>query len=463
MWVGNRGILVLLCSLLTAGASFAQEAGTAARLGMGARPLALGGAFVAIPGDATAVFRNPAALTTVASTHVQLHYRRITASHALDSGNVVFGPPRHGMVWGLSLNVLHRAGIEADDALSGFSGEPGAGEFSGQVTMAFRAHPSLSLGISAGPIVSTLDPQAGRSVGWGGNAGLLWRQAGTSIGFGVLGVTAGLGTTTAPQAYRYRVSTGISQHVGEPLLLSMQLDRQRGADPRLLSGLEWAVGPVLRLRAGMQLPFSKTDSIQVFSNGLGVQSGRFQMDYAVRFASEFSPEHLLTLRFQLGDAAEPLVQGSELSAPRATPPSQSTPPLSVADPSKIAARSAEPAAAAVHRPSVSLEEEAPQHQRITLPVVAHDGLPAPRPGAPSVNSIPEVGRVHYVVRAGVHSDMDEAALEIARFYRAQIRPNLEKRGSLYIVVVKRCDKLQEAQVWQARVRDAGLRCTIDEE
>jgi hypothetical protein len=59
--------------------------------------------------------------------------------------------------------------------------------------------------------------------------------------------------------------------------------------------------------------------------------------------------------------------------------------------------------------------------------------------------------------------MDAAALEIARFYRAEIRPTLEKRGDLFIVVVQRCEKLSEARAGQARVRSAGLRCTIDEE
>ncbi len=81
-------------------------------------------------------------------------------------------------------------------------------------------------------------------------------------------------------------------------------------------------------------------------------------------------------------------------------------------------------------------------------------VPAPQPETP---------RVQYVVRAGVYEDLDGAALEIARFYRAKIRPDLEKRGELFIVVVKRCDTRAEAREWVARAAQAGLRCIIDEE
>jgi hypothetical protein len=396
----------------------AQETGTAARLGMGARPLALSGAFVAIPDDPTSVFWNPAGLATVRGTRLQLHYRRVSASHAMDSGNVVFAPARYRMVWGVSLQVLHRTGIAADDALGSFPGEPGATEFSGQVTMGFRAHPNLSLGIAAGPIISSLDARRGDATGWGGNAGLLWRQAGTSIGLGILGVTMGLGSDATPQPYRYRLSAGVAQSLGDPLLVAVQMDRDRGGDPMLASGLEWALVPGLHLRAGVRQPLAQVGGGRLFSNGYGVQHGRLQVDYAVRFASELSPEHLLTLQFRLGSDAAP-------RSPQAT--------MAVQANDDIADNSA-------------------------------DGLPAPpRPQASTPLPTSKARPVQYVVRGGVHSSMDPAALEVARFYRAQIRPTLEKRGELFLVVIKRCSTRAEAQEWQVRARDAGLQCSIDEE
>ena len=68
-----------------------------------------------------------------------------------------------------------------------------------------------------------------------------------------------------------------------------------------------------------------------------------------------------------------------------------------------------------------------------------------------------------MVRAGVYLDMDEAALEVAQFYRAQLRPRLERRGDLYIVVLRRCQTREEAVSWLQRARAAGISCNIDEE
>ena len=276
----------------------------------------------------------------------------------------------------------------------------------------------------------------------------------------------GLESAEVPQPYRFRLSTGIAQRLGEPLLLSLQLDRDRGADPRLASGFEWTVIPALRLRAGMQHPFSQTDVVNVFSNGFGVQSGRFQMDYAVRYAQEFSPEHLLTLRFQLGDESHALQQQDEVPEfLGAATPQVLTPELPAVDLPEVATSADKPASAPTQAPALpSVPKDAPQAQSRTLPVGVNDGLPAPpRPSASTTLSVPSASSVQYVVRAGVHSDMDAAALEIARFYRAEIRPQLERRGALFIVVVKRCSTREEAQEWLSRAQDAGLQCAIDEE
>jgi hypothetical protein len=91
-------------------------------------------------------------------------------------------------------------------------------------------------------------------------------------------------------------------------------------------------------------------------------------------------------------------------------------------------------------------------------------VPVPPPSTPPPTPAgPETPAGRFVVRAGVHDDLDAAAQEIARLYRAELRPTLERRGALFVVVVQRCATRAEAQEWQRRAGRTGVRCSIDEE
>jgi hypothetical protein len=482
LWMAS---LLVLAWILAAAGGQAQETGTAARLGMGARPLALGGAFTAIPGDAAAVFWNPAGLTTVRHPGATLHYRRVSATHSQDAAHLSFGAPRHGLAWGALVSVLHRHGLVADDAFGGFAGEPGANEIHAQVQLGLRVTTGLSLGLGIGPIVSSLSDAAGRTVGWGSHAGFMWSHGRSSVGMALRGLTAGLGSDQEPQPYRYRLSAGVSHRLVDALLLSAQVDQDRGEDASVASGVEWDVLHAgLFLRGGIQQALSTSEASSVFSGGVGLCRGRFSVDYAWRGGRQTGPEHLVSLNFRLGEWSEGLRQGADAQsgAHAASGPDLREPAPSAGREDAEAQQTTNPAETAPddgarlaipQRPTPPQDPTSPP-RRQTLPV----GLPEPGPppqhadgGRPSAASgerhgrapIPDPTRVRYVVRAGVYADMDAAALEVARFYRAKIRPDLERRGDLYIVVIKRCDTRAEADEWMRRARDAGMPCTIDEE
>lgn len=97
-----RTLLVLLCLARLSPASAAEYAGDAFRLGAGARSLGVGGAYVAVSDDATAVTSNPAGLTQLArpEAHAQ-HAERFggTVNHDV----VSLGFPTEVGVFGVGL------------------------------------------------------------------------------------------------------------------------------------------------------------------------------------------------------------------------------------------------------------------------------------------------------------------------------------------------------------------------
>ncbi|MFQ5599191.1 MAG: hypothetical protein ACE5G2_01415, partial [Candidatus Krumholzibacteriia bacterium] len=410
--------------------------------------------------------------------------------------------------------LLHRDGVPGGDVLDSFEGNPGAYEFVGDLDLAARVLPALQLGVAVGRVASRLG-EGGRIEGWSTNAGILWRAQRTRVGLAVRGFTSGLHDDRRRFPYRYRLSGGLAHSTpDERLLVSVQVDRDRGATAELGMGAEWWVPTGVALRLGMRTSLDGAEKSTLYSGGFGVRRDRLAADYALRVSGARSPEHVVSLHFQLGGPA-PVGTGSVPRTPAGVPGrrAQSTSggepvaarpgrldattarggpqPTRVAAPpqrtrvpegdaalprtpsggprtaARTSARQPAPPAAS-QRPAQS---SPPQLAPAARPAVRGRAartvpdVPRPRPalerGRPEATHSPQRGR--FVVRSGVHTDMDSAALEVARFYRAKLRPRLERRGDLYVVVLRRCSTREEAHTWVEKAREAGLRCTVDEE
>jgi len=176
LWRTAAGALAVLALLNPAGAPAQTVSDLPAAfvdIGYGARPMGMGGAFVALADDANAVLWNPAGL-------VRLESSQLTGMYARQMGLIPYG------FIGFAQPVSYRSSLGAG-VIS--SGDAALREMSALLSVAHRLRPGLSLGLSAKARMATYgnnsdgawDPDGtgnrqvtGRALGFGFDLGLLY-------------------------------------------------------------------------------------------------------------------------------------------------------------------------------------------------------------------------------------------------------------------------------------------------
>ena len=468
------------CTCLAVALAPARQSAAAldvARLGAEARGLALGEACVAVADDATAAFWNPAGLGLVKTAGIAVAHRRLAPGLTLESGSAALRPWRYGtLVLGLGGQILSREGVAGRDAFSGSPGQPGTYQYRGAMHLALEPRAGLQVGASLGRVAGAVDGPWPEGA-WSADAGLLLGGVGARFGAAVRGLGPSRRDADGTHPARYLLCAGLAGLLSPlRLLVACQVERERGGDAILALGGEWHSPAPLRLRLGARRNLEGIARQESYSAGLGVEHQGMRLDYAWRRERGQASEQALALHVLLGaradmegeeeDASPPLDDAAE-RAPRLEPDPgagsatalETTIPIVQETRIEPAPRFQSPAEIEVATPvAPPPQSRSPLRPEPEPTDERRQGLAVPALGAPAGTA---AGR--FVVRAGVHAEMDAAALEVARLYRAELRPTLEHRGGYYVVVVRRCATRAEAATWEARARASGVRCSIDEE
>jgi hypothetical protein len=452
----------------------AEPAGSSVGLGAGARALALAGATVSAGDGALSAFWNPAYLASLDGAEIAFAHRDLGSGFGLESASAALRPwADRPFTLEFGGHLLSRAGVAAADALGGFSGTPGAAEYLASAHAAYALRPNLLFGAGFGRLATGLG-DAGRGTGWSSDVGLLVGSGSTHFGVSGRGLAASWKDRAGSHPARPVWSAGLAQTLGAgALCVAVQVDRESGADPSWAAGAEWRPARALALRSGTRFAAGQGKSQQIWGAGLGLGRQLLRFDYGVQLSAGNTPQHAVSIH--LGFGRRDLESRPDETAPRSVPPSK---------PRVATARTPATAKPPVDRPSAT-EDEAPPPpvfgtQALQLGQV-DPILPEPRPlrreapatPAPAASKVdppkvqvaekPASGLGRFVVRAGLFEDIDSAAVEIMRLYRGELHPTLERRGSWYVVVVRRCQSRAEAGDWQARAKAAGVHCSVDEE
>ena len=264
---------------------------------VGARPIALGGAFVGIADDAYGVYWNPAGLPRLQRQEFLGGYAPNQYVSGLSAG--------HGA---LTVPLGEQQAIGVDMFYTGFSDDEL--DF---VDLDVRASYSVSLGRSfslgvTGKFVSPVNvkeygtDRSGTAQGFGFDVGAIYDFGsrirsldglrlglvvrdigGTSVNFDDTGQSG--------EVYPQEWSVGASYRVGERLLLATQLD------DRIHLGAEYSPFRMIALRAGMQRDVRGYGEDLVFSGGLGLKWRGIQFAYAYEHHPVLSPTHHVGLSF----------------------------------------------------------------------------------------------------------------------------------------------------------------------
>ncbi len=289
---GLSSVVVLL--LIMEGVSFAgSSVGTAGfeflRTPPGARPSAMAGAFISVPGDIHSLYFNPAGLAPIATRLASATY----VNHVLDfnSGFIGFTQPIRGLGQvGIGIAYMNYGHFEETDDLGNRLGDFGAGSLAIQSSLGRSVGQNLMLGVSTKLIYSSIHQYSATGVAV--DLGLIYQLPfieDMNIGLGIFN----LGTTIDafldhkdPMPLNFVV--GFSKKLAHlPLMYSVAANKYIDDDIQFNVGGEFTLADGVFLRLGysslgrnMKIG-TNDDKFAGLSLGLGVQWKQMAFDYGL--------------------------------------------------------------------------------------------------------------------------------------------------------------------------------------
>jgi len=270
----------------------------------GARAVAMGGAFTAVPGDPISLYWNPAASARISDSKLTTTY----TSYMMDmqAGFVGWVSPRESNVIGVSLNYFY--GGEFDRTT--MENPMGTGEQFSSNSMALAGTwakgltETISLGVTGRFIYSQIDSYNanGFSVDLGGmycssaipgfTGALVLRNAGIQ--------TKAFHTENDPMPTE--VAAGVSQSLMDGnLLIAADATMPFEGDFNIAAGLEYKPIEMLALRTGWSLSAKDTADnagggfVDAMGFGMGTRYNQFSLDYAWKPFADLGNTHRISL------------------------------------------------------------------------------------------------------------------------------------------------------------------------
>ena len=321
MRVRHTGLFMVLavCILMvsatsTAARSIHEQAGSSAfsflKIGVGARAAALGGAFVSLSEDASALYWNPAGLTQLDQQQITLGY----VNYLLDihSGFLGYVLPRRGdLRLGMALNYFSYGEFQettVENPSGSGLGTFGAVDMALSVSGAYPLKQGISVGATAKFIYSKIEDYS--SDAYAMDLGGLYPlpNGRTRIGASIQNLgfqrSGYLSDHTDGLAPIFRLGAS-HQLQGLPLLLSADLFKPTDHHVNLNLGGELEPVENFSLRLGWsslgqdQKVGTDRDNLAGFSGGLGVGWQRYRLDYAYSSQAELGDIHRATISLEL--------------------------------------------------------------------------------------------------------------------------------------------------------------------
>jgi hypothetical protein len=295
--------LALVASVLLAhGQLLAQgAAGTGLaflKLGVGARAVGLGEAYVSVADEASAAYWNPAGLAMLPAS--QLLFAHTEWFQGVTHDYIGYAGRGFGGGWGI--NVIS-AGVGGIESRTKPSAEP-VGVFEAHnlalgISYGRRMNSNLSLGVSAKWLYEKVFTyQAG---GYGLDFGAQLRLSDAGFRFGaVLQNLGGMHTLRSEETRlptTLRVGASLPLHLGESrALIATDLVKVVDAESHLNVGGEWVFAGRYALRMGYQSGYDSRG----LEGGAGFIVGRFQLDYGfVPMTQDLGNGHRFSVQLQL--------------------------------------------------------------------------------------------------------------------------------------------------------------------
>lgn len=296
-------LALVLGAVLPARAMAVGEAGFAfLKLGVGARAMGMGSAYVAEAGDPTAVYWNPAGLGALGRTQITFMHNEWIQDFRQDFAAVAtpaFKDRAGGLAVGVSTFYADEFERRSDTGV--LLGHFGFNDILATGSVAYPLSRALTGGLSAKFIREMIDQEVATSVAFDAGA----RVAVPRTALVVAGALQNLGTKPKfvsesfdlPTMLRLGASHGWSApRWSSDARLSVEYRKAHGEDSRFHIGGEWLYKGTMALRAGYKMGYDEED----VTFGLGLTRDRFTFDYAlVPLSADLGTTHFVSLTARL--------------------------------------------------------------------------------------------------------------------------------------------------------------------
>jgi len=293
--------LALLWTILTPALALAAgEAGFAfLKLGVGARPMGMGSAYVALADDPTAVYWNPAGLANTEGTQLLVMHNEwiqdFRQEFAAVSGSL--GPG----TFGFGLAGFYTSEFEERDDVGNLIGHFGFNDLAVTGAYAYRFAPQAAGGVAVKFIREMIAQENATAVAFdlGGRLGI--GKTGVALGAAVqnLGGDAKFVSESFQLPTTVRAGASLSRAIPSVEgkgTLSAEVRKATGDDTRLHVGGELDYKERIALRAGAKFGYDD----ERLSFGVGLIRSRFHFDYAlVPLSSDLGTSHFFSITARL--------------------------------------------------------------------------------------------------------------------------------------------------------------------
>ena len=303
--------LASLASCLLPLASFAAGLGTTSasflKIGLGARPAAMGFAFAAVADDLNAIQYNPAGLARLSGTNVSVTYlsyfQDITYGWLASSFPLELSGPG---TLGISVGYLTLGGIErrelsdTDTPTSTF----GSSDMNVALSYAFQnVMDGLHLGVNLKVISESIGDT--RATGLATDLGLFWTVKEVDPNFTVSLALQNLGTglkfVSVSDPFPTTIKAGAAyQLLEKTLTFAADLDYPLAeAQATLKVGMEYWLQGLIAPRIGYRMSPSNTlGAMAAFGTGLGLKLDTLTLDYAYLPQGDLGNTHRVSLGYR---------------------------------------------------------------------------------------------------------------------------------------------------------------------
>jgi hypothetical protein len=262
----------------TAGAQFLE-------LGVSARAIGMGDAFLAISDDASAVYYNPAGLTQIAEREVMFTHVSYLADINYDFAGLAYPTTKFGGVWGVGFYMLNAGDMDVTVSERNYgTGQTfTAKDYALSLSYARNLTDRFSVGMTLKLIDELLDTE--RAIGWAADMGTLYDTG--FKGFKIAMVVSNFGPDLKfieeecplPMNFKFGGVLDILRNEGHVATFSVEGSHPNDAMEKFNAGIEYWFRDMFSLRLGDHFEYDTGGISAGFGLRLSLSERHLQFDY----------------------------------------------------------------------------------------------------------------------------------------------------------------------------------------